>query len=52
MCCSPWGHKELNTTERLNNSKNNTCIYKFVEYIENIEDSSTNKTYINAYMYI
>ena len=21
MCCSPWGHKELNTTERLNNNK-------------------------------
>ena len=20
MCCSPWGHKELDTTERLNNS--------------------------------
>ena len=19
-CCSPWGHKELDTTERLNNS--------------------------------
>ena len=21
MCCSPWGRKELNTTERLNNNK-------------------------------
>ena len=20
-CCSPWGHKESNTTERLNNNK-------------------------------
>ena len=20
-CCSPWGHKELDTTEQLNNSK-------------------------------
>ena len=20
-CCSPWGHKESDTTERLNNSK-------------------------------
>jgi len=19
-CCSPWGHKELNTTERMNNN--------------------------------
>jgi len=50
-CCSPWGHKELNTTERLNNN-NNTCMFKLEEYIENIEDSSTKKTYTNAYMYI
>ena len=21
MCCSPWGHKESDTTERLNNNK-------------------------------
>ena len=21
-CCSPWGHKELNATEQLNNSNN------------------------------
>jgi len=21
-CCSPWAHKELDTTERLNNSSN------------------------------
>ena len=21
MCCSPWGHKELDTTYRLNNNK-------------------------------
>ena len=21
VCCSPWGHKELDTTERLNNNK-------------------------------
>ena len=21
VCCSPWGHKESNTTERLNNDK-------------------------------
>ena len=23
-CCSLWGHKEMDTTERLNNNKNNT----------------------------
>ena len=50
-CCSPWGHKELNTTKRLNNN-NNTYMFKLVEYIENIEDSSTKKTYTNTYMYI
>ena len=22
VCCSPWGHRELDTTERLSNSKN------------------------------
>ena len=21
MCCSPWGHKELNTTEQLNSTE-------------------------------
>ena len=50
-CCSPWGHKELNTTKWLNNN-NNTYMFKLVEYIENIEDSSTKKTYTNTYMYI
>ena len=23
MCCSPWGHKELDMTERLNNNNQN-----------------------------
>ena len=28
-CCSPWGHKELDTTERLNNNcKITMCIVK------------------------
>ena len=22
VCCSPWGYKELDTTERLNNNNN------------------------------
>ena len=26
VCCSPWGCKESDRTEQLNNSKN-TCIY-------------------------
>ena len=27
-CCSPWGHKELNMIERLNNSNKNWCTGK------------------------
>ena len=27
-CCSPWGHKELNMTEQLNN--NNKAFYYFI----------------------
>ena len=26
-CCSPWGFKESDTTEGLNNDKNHTYIY-------------------------
>ena len=25
-CCSPWGHKELDTTERLNKSGSRACV--------------------------
>ena len=28
VCCSPWGHKELDTTERLNNSVRAASCYK------------------------
>ena len=24
-CCSPWGHKEVDTTKRLNNNNMDTC---------------------------
>ena len=26
VCCSPWGHKELDTTERLNNNNNSVRV--------------------------
>ena len=26
VCCSPWGLKELDTTERLNNNNNNKSL--------------------------
>ena len=25
VCCSPWDHKELDMTERLNNNKTESC---------------------------
>ena len=39
-CCSPWGHKESDMTERLNND----CIIRFSRKLEYI--------YICIYMYI
>ena len=27
MCCNPWGHKALDTTEQMNNSKADSKIY-------------------------
>ena len=29
-CCSPWGHKELDTTEQLNNTTKNTGLLKYI----------------------
>ena len=29
MCCSPWGHRELDTNEQLNNSLVNTFFFFF-----------------------
>ena len=26
VCCSPWGHEDLDMTKRLNNNNNNYCI--------------------------
>ena len=28
-CCSPWGHKESDTTEQLNSNNNPSCISNF-----------------------
>ena len=30
-CYSPWGHKESNTTERLDNNKGRVCIWSHGE---------------------
>ena len=39
-CCSPWGHKELNMTERLNNMS--LSISLFVYQIEHNEAYACN----------
>ena len=33
-CCSSWGHKELDTTEQLNNNNNNNEMSKIGKSIE------------------
>ena len=33
VCCSPWGHNELDTTERLNNNNNQFCSNEHLYYI-------------------
>ena len=33
VCYSPWGHKELDTTEQLNNNNNNYLIKGFISRI-------------------
>ena len=33
VCCSPWGHKESNTTERLNNSNRMSDVNKIIGLI-------------------
>ena len=33
VCCSPWGHKELDTTERLNNNKCIDYLGEGLQYI-------------------
>ena len=33
VCCSPWGHKESDTTERLNKNSNNKPFYFLLELL-------------------
>ena len=46
-CCSPWGHKELDMTEQLNN--NNRCLMKLSspELPGRVYDSSLSKTFLS-----
>ena len=56
MCCSPWGHKELDMTERLNNNKydyfmffiiNGIIFYYLIVYIRDWQASSVKNQIIN-----
>ena len=54
-CCSPWGRKESDTTERLNNNnnKNKGLLYSTGNYIQYPMISHNGKEYQkNAYVYI
>ena len=44
-CCSPLGHKELNMTERQNNSNNSWCTGCFLSKISNLLKVSRLKKY-------
>ena len=37
VCCSPWGHKESDTTERLNNKKKDLKIIYFKDFFKNFQ---------------
>ena len=36
-CCSSWGHKELDTTEQLDNKNNNNKLYHLVDHLVETE---------------
>ena len=42
VCCTPWGHKKSNTTERLNNS-NFICNKTILKYLS--KNTSQNENY-------
>jgi len=37
VCCSPWGHKESDMTERLNNNKKYLKIIYFKDFFKNFQ---------------
>ena len=36
MCCSPWGHKELDTTERLNNNNKGKWFIEHLGFLSSL----------------
>ena len=41
VCCSPWGHKESDTTERLNTNNHSIIMFFSINY--NFENLKSNK---------
>ena len=39
MCCSPWGRKESDTTEQLNNNKITESSIKRLQLIKHLENN-------------
>ena len=44
VCCSPWGHKESNTTEQLNKNGNENMI-------ENVVSCNTDHKYLSLFLF-
>ena len=38
MCCSPWGHKESDSTEQVNNNNNEEFRAVIVKTIQNLKN--------------
>ena len=48
--CSPWGHKESETIERLNNNNNPSCLSStiFLNYVTTIFTKINVKSYVTV----
>ena len=45
VCCSPWGHKESDVTERLNNNKKYLKIIYFKDFFQEFSSIKTYKIF-------
>ena len=43
VCCSPWGHKESDTTERLNTNNHRIIMFFYINY--NFENLKSKRLY-------
>ena len=46
-CCSPWGHKELDTTQQLNNSSNAVQMLTEMDYTQSQSQNSPVTVFIS-----